>query len=179
VANFESSRGGRRLISALLIVLLLGILVNNLPRQSHLQERLSNLTEPYMNALGLDQYWGVFAPDPRRHSIEFEARIEYRDGSSEIWRPPDRDPVIGAYWDYRWRKYAENAVLDQSNLTLWDPTAAWIAREHRERDPVRVLLFRRIAKLTPPGKDADEPPRTRTLRFLTFKVTPDVLGEDG
>ena len=152
--RLERSAAGRRLISAFLTATLASILVTNLP-SSELRKQASRLADPYLNATGLDQNWGVFAPDPRREVLALEGRVVYADGRSGVWRPPQSGPLIGAYRDYRWRKLLENAESD-SYRELWRPTAAFAARE-LERDGGRsrvasVSLVRRFYKLRPPGK---------------------------
>lgn len=93
----------------------------------------------------------MFAPDPRGLVLALEARVTFADGSSRLWQPPSSDPVIGGYWDYRWRKYVENVRLDVRR-ELWPELAAYVARHERgSRRPVRVDLTRRWYELLPPG----------------------------
>jgi len=124
----------------------------NLP-QSRLRNYLATVARPVIGVSGLDQNWAVFAPDPRRQVFEVEARIIYVDGSSETWRPPDADKVVGAYRIYRWRKWAEWVRLD-NHRSLWRPAAIY-ALCHRARNEVavrRVTLIRRWYDLEPPGR---------------------------
>ena len=62
------------------------------------------MDRPFVEATGLDQNWGVFAPNPRRQGIELEARIVFADGTRAVWTHPKGDPVIHAYRTVRWRK---------------------------------------------------------------------------
>lgn len=176
--RLETSTGGRTLISAFLIVTLLAVLVTNLP-DSQLRRTLSEKTQPYLNAIGLDQNWGVFAPDPRREAIGMKARIAYADGTTESWEPPVRNDLFGEYSDYRWQKYMENVINDGVGGTLSKRTALWVARNERSRAeaPARVALIKRFAALPPPGPRADDPLVFNEQRIASLKITPKLLRE--
>jgi hypothetical protein len=143
-ARFEVNPLGRIAISGFVLATLLAILVANLP-ESRLRAEAFRVAQPYLTALGLDQNWSVFAPEPRRASIDLHARVDYADGTSALWRPPSGSDTTGAYWDYRWRKWMENAIQDRRRDVMWRPAALFVARE-MPRDgtrPVRVTLVRR------------------------------------
>lgn len=158
--RLESTAGGRALISALLVALLLSILAINLPGNSELRRVMIGPAQPFLNALGLDQNWGVFAPDPRRESIALEARVTFSDGTTEVWEPPRGGRLIDAYWDHKWAKYEENAIQDAHRDTLWRPTALFAAREVTRdgKQPTHVTLVRRFQANHAPGKGPDRGP---------------------
>jgi hypothetical protein len=172
--RLESTRLGRVLISAFLIVTLLGLLTTSV-LESHLRTKLLRVEHSFLYATGLTQNWGVFSPNPRRQVIELRARIVYGDGTTETWRPPRADPFIGAYWDFHWLKWVEYVILDDHRGDLWRPAATWIARAHATRDhrPVRVTLVRRWYDLPPPGHPAPHP--WHEFAYYTLTVTPAVL----
>ena len=129
-----------------------------------------------MNGVGLDQNWGVFAPNPPRDLVVLQVRIAYRDGSQRTWLLPRGDRVLDPYWDYRWRKYAE-WVPDDNRKALWEPTARWVARQEQAegRRPVTVTLARKVTRLNPPGTHPlDGEPKTTD--FYTYSVTPVATG---
>lgn len=174
-ARAESTTIGRLVISVLILATLLAVLVTNLP-DSGLRRSLSRKTQPYLNAIGLDQNWGVFAPDPRRQVLGLEATITYRDGSSGTWAPPVRNDFIGAYSDYRWQKFMENVVVQGGPGVLTEGTATWVARERRDRRPIRVALDKRYAELPPPGPDAGEPLDFSKSQLVSLPITRRMLG---
>ena len=53
----------------------------------------------------------MFAPRPRQAGIRIEAVVDWSDGTRTVWVPPSGDPLLGAYRDYRWRKWTEHAEL--------------------------------------------------------------------
>ena len=162
--RLETSPAGRAAISGLIAVVLLGVTLTHLPA-SHFKREHDRIMGPFLLATGLDQDWGVFAPDPRRKVIELSGRIVYPGGAVERWHVPDGDPLIGAYWDYRWRKWAEQLILD-THRGLWPGFAAWVARDRRRREPLptRVELVRRFYDNLPPGRGPDRTPwRSRTF----------------
>jgi Family of unknown function (DUF5819) len=129
--------------------------VTNLP-ESRLRHDAMKPAGPFLRITGLDQDWHVFAPDPRQTSIRLEARIRYDDGSGATWRPPAGGDLVGAYWDYRWRKLVENTIQDANRKVLWRPAALFAAGqlETTDRRPASVALVRRWQDLRPPGAAA-------------------------
>ena len=171
--RLESSPAGRLLISAFLVVTVLALVAWNLPASELRRQALRPLA-PYVRATGLDQNWGVFAPDPRRQTLDFYARITYADGTTGTWRPPSGNALIGAYRDYRWRKWYEWTTND-SYRHLWDPAAAFVARRERAagREPVRVELVRRTSDLAAPGyKPRSGPWREETYHSVLEVAVP-------
>ena len=64
-------------------------------------------------------------------SLAVEADVYRRDGTVERYTFPHGDPVIGAYREYRWRKWERRVRLDR-NDHLWDRTARWVADQYPE-----------------------------------------------
>jgi hypothetical protein len=170
----ERTAWGRLLISALVVVTLVSIIFSNLPG-SKLTRNVLRVDGSYLNVTGLDQRWTLFAPDPRRRSIAVEGRVQYADGSTDIWRLPRGGALIGSYWDYHWQKWLE-FVLDVGHPELWRPAAAFIARERNRpgRMPVRVTLIRVTALNNPPGHHPDHQPPSASP-YYTLDITPAML----
>ena len=175
-ALLEARPAGRAVLSGLIVAILIVMVVGNLPGQSYLAQKATKATRPVSNAVGLDQNWGVFAPDPRREVIDLQAQIAYRDGVVATWHLPLSGALIGGYHDYRWRKYEENLIQD-SNQALWEPAARWIAR-HRARSSTpldHVTLVRRWYPLPTPGKGSTKAQPFNQYAFYTLpgsKVSP-------
>jgi hypothetical protein len=169
--RIESSAAGRAAISAFLVVTLVCVWVTNLP-DSLLRREVSMVTQPYLEATGLDQNWRVFAPNPRQTSLRVHARVAYRDGSQAIWRPPRGGDLVGSYWDYRWAKWLENVTQDAQRERLWEPAARFVADQMR-RDghvPRRVTLVREWQDLRRPGAPQDGEHPWRSFAFYTLRV---------
>ena len=149
--RLESSGAGRAAISVFVVATVVALAFWNLP-ESEIKRKALTVARPYITALGLEQNWAVFAPNPRRESLEVFARVEYADGSEGVIEVPSGGPFIGEYWDYRWRKWYEWVRADAYQI-LWDPAARWFARAAAEDGgaPVRVTLVRRWRALLPPG----------------------------
>src|SRR5690349_17596288 len=99
--RLEDSETGRLVISAFVLVVVVCLVANAIP------DTVASL----FGVTGLDQGWGLFAPNPRRQQIDISARVEFADGSSAVWRIPRGGPVIAASEDYRWRKWMEYVVF--------------------------------------------------------------------
>lgn len=175
--QLETNDLGRVIISACLIVVLLCVVAINMSN-SRLRLEANKRGQPLLNAIGLDQGWGVFAPDPRRQSLDFFANVKFADGSVRRWRLPQGDPALGVYWDNRWMKYLEYLVVDQFRPTLFRPAAIYIARQEATsgRRPVQVTLNRSFQVLLPPGKGPDALP-WKGGAYYRLSITPQMLGK--
>ena len=125
------------------------------------------MVRPVLDATGLNQNWNLFAPNPRRSTLRLEARIDYADGTSSVWRTPISDPFVGTYRAFRWRKWA-SYVLSNSRRSLWPAAAAWLAKIHTREGkvPVRVTLFRQFFFAPKPGSgDSLQPPWREDLLY--------------
>jgi hypothetical protein len=148
--RLEASDIGRMLISALLLFTLFGIAIWNLPG-GQLQQRLLPVVRPYFQSTGLDQGWGVFAPDPRDITDYLYARLEYADGSETTWQYPLGNPVLATYRTFRWQKWSEHVTLDVPSLQA--PAAQWLQRTQirNGQHPVVITLVERWASTPAPG----------------------------
>ena len=104
--RLESGPLGRAVISGFLLVTLTCLVALNLP-QSRLRQTLDQVEAPYSQALGIDQSWSLFAPDPRTVIVEPGARVMFADGSTALWPGvPVGGPGLDEYRTSRWQKWA-------------------------------------------------------------------------
>lgn len=176
--RLEETAWGRAALTGVIAFLLVTLLATNLPG-SELRRQLERLVRPVRDGVGLDQAWGVFAPNPRRESIEVLAELEYPDGSVGVWHPGDSDRVVSVYRTYHWRKWAEWA-RSETNTLMWVSAATWLARSYTKdgEHPVRVTLVRRWRVIEPPDSEPGPENRWRSYPYYTLEVTPEVLGGD-
>src|SRR5688572_4755216 len=168
--RLESLLAGRIAISLFIVVTVASIFIWNLP-QSEIQRKSLSFVRPYVTALALEQNWGVFAPDPRRQTLDFYAIVRYEDGTEEQLRMPTGDDFVGAYWDYHWWKWVESVTNDARD-GLWRPAAVWFARRATTdtRRPVQVQLVRRWYDIFPPGPGPSHGEWQQAV-YYTFNVT--------
>lgn len=140
--RLERSSWGQLAISALVVLLILAQVGTHLPA-SAVQREVGDASHRIVRLLASEQSWGVFAPDPRRTSIDMEALVTYADGSVDVWELPEGLPVGENLRYYRWRKWLERVRAD-SYQDIWEPTARWIASQHDDGPSpvVRVELVR-------------------------------------
>jgi hypothetical protein len=176
--RLESSAAGRIAISVFLAFTIFSVAVWNLPT-SEVKQKSLKVVRPYITLTSLDQNWGVFAPDPRRISIDLVARVRYADGGGETLPLPRGNDVYGAYWDYRWWKWAE-WIRQDAQRQLWKPAALWFARKAAAggRQPIEVVLVRRWYDLRPPGPGPSRGP-WQEYAFYTLSLTPSSEGAAG
>lgn len=152
----EKSVAGQAVISVALIFTVAAILVGNAP-DSGLTAALSDWTQPFLNATGLSQEWGMFS-QPRTFSAYVEGVIDDSDGTFSVYRIPSRRG-LGASVDYRWQKYEELMRQDDGKW-LWAAYAEYLANRARAdgRDPVRVTLIERWTATLPPSRGPERGP---------------------
>jgi hypothetical protein len=142
--RIERSSTGQLVISAAVVLFLLVEITTNLPASAITRE-LGQTPDKLARLMGVEQEWGVFAPNPRSQSLDMEAKVTFADGSAATWHLPDGDQLTGALRYYRWRKWLERVRADDFQ-DIWSPTAEWIASLYGDRaSPVReVALVRRF-----------------------------------
>jgi hypothetical protein len=140
-------------ISLLVVVIVASIAVASMITGGWSNTSVLRHDQALLALMGLDQRWDIFAPDPRRRVVDVRGQIAYADGDVERWHLPRGAPVVGGYWDARWRKWMDNAMLAGPRSELWPGLAAWLGRERAEsgRQPVRITLVGRYYDQRPPG----------------------------
>jgi hypothetical protein len=156
--QFERSPLGQAVISALIVLLVLVEVGTNLP-SSAIERSVGPTSNQVVRILASEQTWGVFAPDPRPTSLQFEGRVTFADGTRATWHLPTGSPFGTNLRYYRWRKWLERIRADEYP-EIWDPTARWIASLYADRASAvtRVQLVRRfhtntIADPQPPWQE--------------------------
>jgi hypothetical protein len=146
---FVDTRLGRLVLSLLGAACIYFLVVWNLP-DSEIRDQLRPPLNPSVRTAGIAQDWGVFAPNPVSTSYRVEADITFGDGSTERYQFPDGDPWVGAYREFRWRKY-ESRIRKDENRARWKPTAEWIKRQYPDEVVVGVDLVRLSRPVPEPG----------------------------
>jgi hypothetical protein len=115
----------------------------------------------------MEQYWQLFAPNPRNYSLGLYATVTFADGRVERFTPPHNGLVFGPYRNYRWQKYVERATSNAYEY-LWEPTARWFARQAGGH-VIKVVLTRTYQYVTVPGDSGPRPPQ-RHYSFYTLAL---------
>ena len=167
----ERSSLGQLVISAGIVLFLLCEIGTNLP-SSAAQRAESETANRMVRVLGVEQEWGVFAPDPRPISIGLEGRITFVDGTEATWTLPEGSPIGENLRYYRWRKWLERARAD-SYSDIWDPTARWIASQF-DGGPSPVLRVELVRRFRENVVDGDQPPYDEAV-YYTLDLIPNPL----
>lgn len=163
---FASTPVGRALLSLIVGFLVFTLVIWNLP-DSEVRRELRPMLRPVVNAAAIDQSWSVFAPNPTTVSLAVEADVHFRDGTVERYTFPHGDAVIGAYREYRWRKWERRVRLDR-NDHLWEPTAQWVADRYPEGTVASVVLIRRFSDTPEPGSGDERV--WESVEFFTLEL---------
>jgi hypothetical protein len=154
---------GSILMMAFIAFLVLWNLPAGRPRQD-----LSPVVNPVVQALGMEQYWQLFAPDPRHQTLELAAIISFADGRTKVVAPPHNGLFVSPYRNYRWQKLVENLCFD-SNEGLLKSAAWWLARQ--AGPGVRTVALTCTTQLVePPGSTGPRPlPQVRYPYLLVVR----------
>jgi hypothetical protein len=156
--RFEESRVGQALLSLLMLVLVLCVALWNLP-PGRPRDAVRPVVGTVVQAVGLEQDWALFAPDPRGFGVGVTATVTHRDGRVETWRPPQGGLFVTPYRTYRWQKYVERLRADDY-AGLWEPAARWVAGQAGS-DVTRVVLTRTFRDVAEPGAGTRRPAEGR------------------
>ena len=158
----ERTLFGQGVISALILVVLATGVIWCLP-DSVLKQRLRPAVTPVALGLGLDQYWGVFAPNPPRQVDTISVVVTRSDGREIVWNIPHGDPLVGQYSWYHWQKIKENLLRTPS---LRSPFARWVAGQVAPGSAAKVRMIRHTVTLPPPGSSA----QSRTSETVIYSA---------
>ncbi len=118
-------------ISLFLALNLMIIFTAGLPDKSEFGRLYLRTVRPYMNFVGLEQPWSMFAPNPTTLNAYIEGVIYFKDGSQEIWSMP-RPTKMNA-WDIilggdRYCMIAEKYLRADSYSDIWKDVSKYVAR---------------------------------------------------
>jgi hypothetical protein len=162
---------GRAVLSVFLVFTLAAVISSVMP-ESTLKDGLGTVALPFLVVTGLDQRWGVFAPNPRQDTSFVSARVEHADGTVAVYPIPG-GKGLSEYWNYRWLKYGERMWTLRTASDERSIFARWIVDKDRAAGgvPVRVILLRHTRDSKPPGPGPDYSP-WRDVTFYSSPVTP-------
>lgn len=152
--RLERSPRGQVFLTLVMAVIVAAVLVWNMPA-GRARDALLPVAGRIVQPVGLEQDWGLFAPEPRGSSVSMFATITHRDGRTERWEPPEGGLFLAPYRTYRWQKFVERLRADDYER-MWNPTARWIARQAGP-GVTRVVLTRRFRPVVVPGEDGPRP----------------------
>lgn len=159
--NFDETAFGQVIISGLVVVIITVGVVWNLPSAA-LTRPLTPVLGPVAGSTGLQQGWGMFAPNPYRQRKSLEVRVTMADGEERLWEVKRGDRVIGSFVWTHWQQLASQAI-DKPRVRA--RFASWIVREVTRpgESPVRVRMVARIENLAPPGDDTPQKVVVKTV----------------
>lgn len=158
------SRVGEIAVSALVGVMVLVAIMGSIPN-SAIKRTAAPVLTPIARASGLDQSWGVFAPNPPRIITELEVHVVMPNGDDRVWRL-DADRSLP---EYRWRKLKEAVIKHKS---LRRGFALWVV-DHVTGENERaahVLIIMQTESLPLPGQG--EPKKVRKVLYSGKLVGP-------
>lgn len=157
---------GQAVLGVAMAVVVACLVLWNLPA-GRPHDAVRPVVGPVVQALGLEQDWALFAPDPRGFSVGVYATVTFQDGHVERWVPPHNGLLLTPYRTYRWQKYVERLRGDDYS-GLWEPTARWVARQAGP-GVTRVVLTRTFQDTRTPG-DTGPPPGLGRYDFYTLDL---------
>lgn len=147
------------MISVFILFHLIAVTLWALPYDLPVIVHARDVNQPYMRFTGLFQTWNMFAPNPVPTNTTIKA-VVITDHHIHVWEYPRMDKLgYGErYRKERYRKFAENLLMDQTSLLLAD-VAKHIARFYNDPDdpPQKVILLKYETEIRPWTTDETEP----------------------
>lgn len=171
----------RILISAFLVVHFVAVILINLPA-SALRAATIMPVAHYLVPIGLDQAWGMFAPNPVQHTNNLEALSIDNNGIQRVFVFPRMDDF--SLWKaiprVRHSKYASNAA-GENNKAIREYAVRHALRQLKlpaDAFPVTVHLYYQVTETPPlggPPRDPMKPPVTTALGTYRFPTLAEVM----
>ncbi len=165
--RFERSRVGQCAISVVVVVVLTIGVVWSMP-DAALKRLVTPGLQPVASAVGLEQDWRMYAPEPLQRREYVEVRVTMTDGAQRVWTNPRSDGVVSEFAWYRWQKLKENLVRVPE---IRAGVAHWVVEQFarpKER-AARVQMSLRTESLPAPGTNS---PRTTGSELLYDEILP-------
>lgn len=152
--RFEESRVGKRVISAIILVILGVQVVWSMP-DSAIRRGLMPIVEP-ANVINVNERWSMFAPNIGTRVEKFEAHVTMADGSDRVWRLEPGSRLEKIFWPSRFPLMTETAMRQQDGRR---ELARWIVHEltRPSERPVKVVMMFQFKVLPPPGESSKNP----------------------
>lgn len=168
-------------ISAFLVVHLSAVLIINLP-VSVLRQRLIKPVAYYLVPIGLDQAWGMFAPNPVMHAATLEVVTVDKIGIQRTYVFPKMTDfsIWRAMPRVRHSKYASNCGIP-SNVTMREFAVRHAIRQLKipaDSFPIEAELLTQVVETPPPGeplRDPMKPPVPTSLQTYAFPKLEEAL----
>ena len=131
-----------------------------------------NLFRRYIIFLGLDQDYGMFAPEPRKTNRHIFAIVTLKDQSSLIWDYPrmERLGVLQAMFKERYRKFGNDNIVQPCFKMFLPDFARYIARLNNcpDNPPELISIYTSEEDIPPPNSQAKSKPVLTNL--FIYKV---------
>lgn len=152
--------------SLLMMAFIAFLLLWNLPAGAPSQD-LSPVVSPVIYALGMEQYWQLFAPDPRHSTLELRARISFADKRVKVVALPHYGTLFDSYRSYRWHEL-EPEICFNDDKGLREAASLWLARQ--EGPGVRTVALKCADQLVEPPGSTGPPPAPKVWYPYTLVV---------
>jgi hypothetical protein len=128
---------------------------------------------PLVSAVGFDQYWGMFAPDPPTSDRDLVVIIVRESGAAITWEPPRLHALSRweAFLGFRYRSYEHDILYDEEVATGREALAEYLLRKYDfGLDPPRAVVFSYVDRpIAPPGQEKRDP--TTRVVFFTHDLS--------
>ena len=171
----------RIFVSTFLVIHFTAVTLINLPASALRQATILPVAW-YLLPIGLDQAWGMFAPNPVLHSNTLEVSTTDSRGIQRTYIYPKMTDFT--IWEamprVRHSKYASNCSLD-SNVALREYSVRNAIRKLKipaDAFPVTAELYYQVIETPPlgePARDPMKPPTPHTIQTYRFPTLAEVL----
>jgi hypothetical protein len=153
-------------INAFIVFYLLTAWCWGLPAGTFCRSLIGPLS-PLIRWLGLNQSWGMFAPDPCAVERDLQVIIKLQSGGALVWEPPRMATLsrAQAFLKFRHREYV-TALLTEWGAPCRSALAKYLLRKYDFRDarPIEIVFARTAKPIGPPWQEC--PPVEPVTRII-------------
>jgi hypothetical protein len=146
-----------------------------------IEQAINSTFTNYIVFCGLDQGYGVFAPNPRSINVHLEAVITYADGTVRLWQYPrlERMNLWQKMIKERYRKYGNDNLAWTSDTRLLADLGRYVARlssdQNHRAAMVSLIRYSIAMPLLPAGFCQSLPPQSDMNTLISYEVRPEDL----
>ncbi|WP_413580564.1 hypothetical protein [Bdellovibrio sp. HCB288] len=139
-------------ISVFIAFNLMIIMTASFPDRSELGRLILRNFGYYIDVVGLEQPWSMFAPNPMSLNSYIEVEILFKDKSIEKWSLPRPTQMAGAskvIGGDRYRKFTQEYLMPDKNEEIWFDVARYVTRnvnqiesQGRKREIEKLQFYR-------------------------------------
>ncbi|HEY9776659.1 MAG TPA: hypothetical protein V6C81_23045 [Planktothrix sp.] len=148
------------------------LIISQFPHEFSIRKRYYEPVRMYLTMIGINQYWGMFAPDLGKLNTHTTCILTLQDGTKSYWLANSLDDP-DRYQLERWNKLITENSLSPFFHEMLPYLGRWVGRklQYQTDPPLQLTYSQWVGEIPPPS----EPPLPRAnvpaqTKFSTWFV---------